>query len=234
MSQDIAIETRQLRMVFGRGAQKVVALNNVDLSLSPGEFTLLMGPSGSGKSSLVSNISGLQKPTSGQVTALGEKIWDLSPSRLNKFRRLNCGFVFQSGGLFLALTALEQIILPLTYMGTGKREARKRAEQALDEVGLLQRSFSRPLEMSGGENQRIAIARMLSKAPRLIFCDEPTSALDRSNGERVAKLLRKSARVHNAMVLCVTHDSRLQGYADRLIGIEDGILNSDRKNRIAA
>lgn len=229
MSTDPLVTTQGLGKIFGKGAQRVIALDKIDLSLWGGEMTLLMGPSGSGKSSMIAALGGLQKPDTGSVTALGQNLWKQGGGKINKFRREHCGFVFQTVGLFPALCALDQIALPLNYLGQSMGAARKQARIVLDEVGLGERYYSRPNEMSGGENQRVAIARMLAKDPKLIFCDEPTSALDGKNGAIVAELLKKAARAHDAMILCVTHDDRLRPYADRVLQIEDGRIISDTR-----
>ncbi|PHR56310.1 MAG: ABC transporter ATP-binding protein [Robiginitomaculum sp.] len=227
------ISCSSLRKTFGSKKQKIVALDDISISLSGGGLTLLMGPSGSGKSSMISCLGGLQKPDGGHVYAFGEDLWSRRPRKINKFRREHCGFVFQSVGLFPALSAIEQIMLPLKYLGWNKKAARISAQNALEEVGLGDRQFSRPSEMSGGQNQRVAIARMLAKTPQLIFCDEPTSALDGENGKRIAELLKEAARKHNAMVMCVTHDERLLPYADRVIQIDDGVVISDTESGIS-
>lgn len=224
---DIAIQTRGLGKVFGEGWQRVVALDNVSVELRSGEMTLLMGPSGSGKSSMIAALGGLQAPDTGQVIASGEDLWSRSGRTITRFRRDHCGFVFQSGGLFPALGARDQIALPLIFLGWPAGEATRAACEALDWVGLADRQSSRPSEMSGGQNQRVAIARMLAKKPTLIFCDEPTSALDGKNGANIAALLKRAAALHNAMILCVTHDERLVPYADRILHIEDGRITSD-------
>ena len=223
------VTTDGLGKIFGSKQQRVTALDNVSVSLYGGELTLLMGPSGSGKSSMIASLGGLQAPDSGSVTAFGENLWKQSARKVNKFRREYCGFVFQSVGLFPALTAAQQIMLPLTYLGWSHKEARQKAQETLDWVGLGDRYYSRPNEMSGGQNQRVAIARMLAKNPRLIFCDEPTSALDGVNGARVAELLKQAARDHNAMILCVTDDERLRPFADRVLQIEDGKIIDDSR-----
>lgn len=221
-----------VRKVFGQKRQRVVALDHIDLKLWRGELTLLMGPSGSGKSSIIASLGGLQKPDGGTVMAFDQNLWANSNVQLNRFRRQHCGFVFQAVGLFPALTAIDQIILPLSYLGFDSKTAKRAAEKALDDVGLSNRQFSRPDEMSGGENQRVALARMLAKSPALIFCDEPTSALDGKNGANVAGLLRQAASDYNAMILCVTHDERLRPFADRILEIEDGRIISDSKKEL--
>jgi putative ABC transport system ATP-binding protein len=230
----VIISARGVCKVFGAGERAVTALDDVDLELYRGELTLLMGPSGSGKSSLVAAMGGLQGPDTGEVCALGENLWEKSRREVDRFRRDHCGFVFQTVSLFPSLTALQQIALPLTYMGVEVSLAIARAEKSLDEVGLLSRAFSKPGQLSGGENQRVAIARMLAKDPSLIFADEPTAALDTLNGHMVIELLQRSARTHNAMVLCVTHDTRLREHADRVVTIEDGHILSDDRSKMAA
>lgn len=224
---DMAIQTRGVGKVFGEGRQRVTALDDVSIKLRSGQMTLLMGPSGSGKSSMIAALGGLQPPDTGQVIASGQDLWSRSSRQITRFRRDHCGFVFQSGGLFPALGARDQIALPLTFLGWSAAEAKHAACEALDWVGLADRQDSRPSEMSGGQNQRVAIARMLAKKPTLIFCDEPTSALDGKNGANIAELLKRAAARHNAMILCVTHDERLVPHADRILHIEDGRITSD-------
>jgi putative ABC transport system ATP-binding protein len=158
------------------------------------------------------------------VSALGQDLWTLSASRIDRFRLQHCGFIFQGFNLFPALTALEQVTMVLKYQGLSKREARRIGVEALEEVGLAPRMHQRPSELSGGEKQRIAIARAIAKRPSLLFADEPTSALDGENGKIVIRLLRRAALEHNAAVICVTHDPRLEAFADRIIHIEDGLI----------
>jgi len=188
-----------------------------------------MGPSGSGKSTLVASLSGLLKPDEGAVRALGQALWDLRPAKIDRFRLEHCGFIFQGFNLFPSLTALQQVEIVLKYQGVSKGEARRRSADALTEVGLESRMNQRPSELSGGEKQRVAIARALAKNPKLLFADEPTSALDGENGQVVIKLLQRAAKSHGAAVICVTHDPRLEAYADRVIHIEDGRILDDRR-----
>ncbi len=221
-----AITARGLEKSFKTGKIKNVVLRGVDLDIAEGEIALVMGPSGSGKSTLLAAISGLLKPDEGQVTALGEDLWELSQKKIDRFRLENCGFIFQGFNLFGALNARQQVETVLKYAGFSKENARQAAETALGEVGLDERIRQRPDELSGGEKQRVAIARALAKNPKLIFADEPTSALDGENGANVMGLLRRAAKSHGASVLCVTHDVRLAAYADRIITIEDGHILS--------
>jgi len=214
---------------FKTGRSHIEVLKRVDFDANHGEVTMVMGPSGSGKSTLVAALSGLLKPDEGKVTALGQDIWALRSGRLDKFRLDHCGFIFQGFNLFSALTALQQVEIILKYQGLPKPEARERAANALNEVGLGNRMHQRPTELSGGEKQRVAIARALAKNPQLLFADEPTSALDGENGQIVIKLLQRAAKQHGAAVICVTHDPRLEAYADRVIHLEDGLVLDDRR-----
>lgn len=211
----------------GKVTQQVIRDSSLDIY--PGELTLIVGPSGSGKSTLLSMLSGLLRPDAGQVLALGTDLWRLDETRLDAFRLAHCGFVFQGFNLFGALTALENVALPLQYADVAASEARRRAAAALAEVGLKTRAHLRPAELSGGEKQRVAIARALVKNPHFLFADEPTSALDKTNGEIVIDLLKRIAEEHGATVLGVTHDPRLLSHADRVIGLEDGVVTSDAR-----
>jgi len=230
----LALKATGLNKRFKTGRTHIEVLKNVDFDARHGDVTMVMGPSGSGKSTLIAALSGLLRPDSGQVTAMGEELWDLRPGRIDKFRLDHCGFIFQGFNLFSALTALQQVTTVLKYTGLSPAECRERATVALNEVGLGQRLNQRPGELSGGEKQRIAIARALSKRPQLLFADEPTSALDGENGQIVIQLLQRAAKSHNAAVICVTHDPRLEAYADRIIHIEDGRILDDRRTTPAA
>ena len=216
---------------IGKVTQNVIRDSNLDIY--PGELTLIVGPSGSGKSTMLSILSGLLRPDAGHVLALGTDLWQLDEARLDAFRLAHCGFVFQGFNLFGALSALENVILPLHYAGVGAAEARQRATDALAEVGLEARCHLRPAELSGGEKQRVAIARALIKNPHFLFADEPTSALDKHNGEIVIDLLKRIATNHGATVLGVTHDPRLLSHADRVIELEDGRITRDSRDNQA-
>jgi putative ABC transport system ATP-binding protein len=229
-----AILAKGLTKKFKTGRAYIEVLKSVDFDALHGDVTMVMGPSGSGKSTLVATLSGLLKPDSGQVTALNQDLWSLRPGQIDKFRLDHCGFIFQGFNLFSALTALEQVQIILKYKGFSPSEARERATVALNEVGLAARLHQRPAELSGGEKQRVAIARALAKEPNLLFADEPTSALDGENGQVVIQLLQRAAKVHGAAVICVTHDPRLEAYADRIIHIEDGRILDDRRTTPAS
>jgi putative ABC transport system ATP-binding protein len=226
---DCAIYATGLVKRFNAGRISTEVLKGVDFDAHFGEVTLVMGPSGSGKSTLIAALSGLLRPDAGRVSALGEDLWRLKADELDRFRLANCGFVFQGFNLFPALTALEQVAILLRHAGCSSREARRKAAAALDEVGLSPRADHRPHEMSGGEKQRVAVARALAKNPRLIFADEPTSALDAENGQAIVGLLQRAARTRGAAVICVTHDSRLEAFADRILHLDDGCVSDDRR-----
>ena len=225
----VALRGTGLVKRFKTGRTHIEVLKSVDFECRHGEMTMVMGPSGSGKSTLIAALSGLLRPDAGQVTALGEDLWTLRPGRIDRFRLDHCGFIFQGFNLFGALSALQQVTTILKYKGYSPAEARDRAALALTEVGLGARLDQHPAELSGGEKQRVAIARALAKEPRLLFADEPTSALDGENGQVVIKLLQRAAKDHGAAVICVTHDPRLEAYADRIIHIEDGRILDDRR-----
>jgi putative ABC transport system ATP-binding protein len=212
--------------MIGKNLQPV--LQGVDFNAYHGQVTMVMGPSGSGKSTLVAALSGLMRPDAGEVIALGENLWDRKPKQIDQFRLEHCGFIFQGFNLFPALDATQQIMNVLKYCRVEKHEARRRAEAALQSVGLGARMGQRPAELSGGENQRVAIARALAKSPQLIFADEPTSALDSKNGQIVIALLHEAAKTRGAAIVVVTHDPRLEVHADRLIRMEDGRILSDQ------
>ena len=218
----LALEARGLVKSFKSGRSRVEVLKRVGFTANHGELSLVMGPSGSGKSTLMACMSGLLRPEEGQVTALGQDLWKLADAKIDRFRLDHCGFVFQGFNLFPALNALQQVEVVLKYQGVPRGQARERAMRALTEVGLKPRVRQRPSELSGGEKQRVAIARALAKSPQLIFADEPTSALDGENGQIVMKLLHRAAKEFGAAVICVTHDIRLEVYADRVIHLEDG------------
>jgi len=214
---------------YGKGAARTPVLHQLSLQFWPGELSLMMGASGSGKSTLLAILSGLLRPESGSVSLLGTPIWNLAERELERFRFEHCGYVFQNFNLFPALTATEQVALPLHFAGVREAPARQRAEAALDEVGLSGRMKLRPAQLSGGEKQRVAIARALIGSPKVLFADEPTSALDSANSEIVIALLQKIARTHGATVITVTHDPRLTRHAERIIRLQDGMVIEDRR-----
>jgi len=212
---------------FGSGSTRTHALREVSVELHQGEMNLLMGPSGSGKSTLLAVLSGLLRPDGGAVKALGRDVWAMSDPDMERFRLRHCSYIFQGYNLFPALTARQQLEVILRWgEGVSGSVARKRADHVLGQLGLAGRADLRPAQLSGGEKQRVAIARALVKNPSFVFADEPTSALDWENGQQVMNLLQESARERGATVLVVTHDHRLERYADRVFHMADGALKS--------
>ena len=224
-----ALRAKNLGKRFKTGKTYVEVLRNLDFDCNHGEVTMVMGPSGSGKSTLIAALSGLLRPDTGDVQALGQDLWNLPSRSIDQFRLDHCGFIFQGFNLFPALTALQQVETVLKFKGMSSEAARAKARAALTEVGLDKRMNQRPDSLSGGEKQRVAIARAISKDPQLLFADEPTSALDTENGMVVTRLLRRAATEHGAAVICVTHDPRLESFADRIIHIEDGRILDDQR-----
>lgn len=215
---------------LGRGAGMVMALKGVSLSLRPGELTLLMGPSGSGKTTLLSILGCILTATSGRVAIAGHDTARLSAERLAELRRKHLGYIFQSYNLFPTLTALENVRIALDVRGLKGYAAAARCEEVLRDVGLGHRLMSFPGQLSGGEQQRVAVARAIAAAPSVVLADEPTAALDSENGHAVMALLARIAHEQSRCVLAVTHDPRTLGYADRVLKIEDGrIVGEDRR-----
>jgi putative ABC transport system ATP-binding protein len=223
------LKAESLRKSFGNGRARIEVLRDLSLEIGAGELTLISGPSGCGKSTLLSILSGLMYPDEGRVIALGEDLGKLDERQIERFRLHHTGFVFQGFNLFPALTALEQVALPLSYLGFDETKANRRALAALEEVGLGPRARLRPDSLSGGEKQRVAIARALAKEPDLLFADEPTSSLDAASGQSVIDTLHRIAREHGTTVLCVSHDPRLNVHAERVLAMEDGRIWADRR-----
>ena len=211
---------------FGTGGTEVTAVNGVSMSAGNGEFVAVVGRSGSGKSTLMNLLGGLEKPTSGSIEAGGRDITQLPGRDLVAYRARQVGFVFQSYNLVPNLTALENVMLPMEFAGTGKAERKKRARQLLDQVELTAGKQSRhPGRLSGGEQQRVAIARALANQPDIILADEPTGNLDTQTSETIIKLLHSLAHTANTTVLVVTHDDSMASQADRTFHLRDGQLS---------
>ena len=219
------LQARQVTRTYGDGHARIVALSEVSLDLFPGEIALLMGPSGSGKSTLLALLSGLVRPTSGQVLVQGRDLWAMSERERRRFHLDCCGFIFQGYNLFPALSARQQLEIVLRWgRGVSAREAGRRADALLAQFGLGERTSELPAHLSGGEKQRVAVARALIKEPAFCFADEPTSALDWDHGRQVVELLRQAAHGRQASVLVVAHDVRIIPYVDRAYYLEDGRL----------
>ena len=215
------LEMRAVTRVHGHGAREVTALRGVYLAVQPGEFVALMGPSGSGKSTLLHLAGGLALPTSGEVLVDGESLTDLSEAERAVLRRDVLGYVFQEFNLLPGLTALENVAFPLELAGLRTRPARAAALGALAEVGIEELASRMPAELSGGQSQRVAIARSLVGPRRLLLADEPTGALDSMSGRDIIALLRGRADAGAGVVL-VTHEPRFAAWADRTLQLRDG------------
>lgn len=214
---------------YGQGAARSPVLQGLSAEFQAGEVSLVMGASGSGKSTLLAAIGGLLRPDRGEVRIDGVALWSLSARALERFRYQHCGYIFQGFNLFPALTALDQVALPLRFGGVAKSAAKARAEASLAEVGLEARLHLRPAELSGGEKQRVAIARALVTRPQVLFADEPTSALDSRNGAAVVALLQEIVHAQGTTVIVVTHDARLIRHAERVLQIDNGRIIRDER-----
>ncbi len=224
------LSAKNVKKELGKGAGRVLALRGVDMTLKSGELTLLMGPSGSGKTTLLSILGCILAPTSGTIKVAGQDTAHLNPEELAQLRRKHIGYIFQSYNLFPTLNALENVRIALDVLGQKGYPAAQRAEEVLHEVGLGQRLKSFPSNLSGGEQQRVAVARAIASSPDIVLADEPTAALDSENGHAVMALLAKIAKEQKRSVLAVTHDPRTLGYADRVVRIEDGqIVGEERR-----
>lgn len=221
-----AVEVQNLRKVYGSGHTEVVAVRDASLSIARGEVVGMLGPSGSGKSTILTAMALINLPTSGRITIDGTPVLD-GPKALvdlRAFRRQHLGFVFQKANLIPFLTALENVQIALEVNDTSPREAKRRAMELLDYLDVGPRAHNLPVALSGGEQQRVAVARALANKPGLILADEPTAALDSQRGRQVMELFAKVAREQNAGVIVVTHDHRTLDVFDRILEMEDGGL----------
>lgn len=220
------LEITNVSQTFGHGDQAVHALKPTTLSVEAGELVALLGPSGSGKSTLLLAISLIQPPTTGRVVIDGKTLYDDGPTGidLRAFRRSKIGFIFQQNNLIPFLTAQENVALMLQINGVGSREAARRASELLGYLEIGHRAGSLPANLSGGEQQRVAIGRALANEPILILADEPTAALDTDRGTKVMAMLRKIARERHAAVIAVTHDHRMIAGFDTIYHLDDGRL----------
>jgi putative ABC transport system ATP-binding protein len=224
-----AAETRQVKKSFVTGEVTVEAVRGVTVAIHPGELTAIVGPSGCGKSSLLSMLGAIDTPTSGQVLVGGVDVATLSDYNRTLLRRRKIGFVFQAFNLMPTLSALENAALPLELDGLSQREAHERARAGLEQVGLGKRVDHLPSMLSGGEQQRVAVARALVTHPTLLLADEPTGNLDTAGGEQVMKLLRELVSKHGQTVVMVTHDTEIAAAADRVLRMRDGLIAHDHR-----
>jgi putative ABC transport system ATP-binding protein len=227
MSERIAVEAKNLIRVYKTGDLEVQALRGLSVKVGVGEMVALIGPSGSGKSTLLNIIGGLDRATAGYIGVMGSDLTQLSASQLVEFRRRTVGHVFQNMNLIPTLTATENVELPMAALGMKKDARRKRVEELISVVGLKERMDHKPGELSGGEQQRIALAAALANDPPLILADEPTGELDTENAMIVVNYLAKVNRELGKTIIMVTHDPRVARSASRLLRIQDGVLATD-------
>jgi putative ABC transport system ATP-binding protein len=221
-SQDIAVYCRGVTKTYGIGDARVMALRGIDFEVRRGELLLLVGPSGCGKTTLISIIAAILDQDSGKCEVLGHDLGEMGQRERAHFRGVSIGFVFQIFNLLAALTALENVTIPLLINGAPQSQAETRAREALEAVGLGARLDALPAHLSGGQQQRVAIARALVHDPKLIVCDEPTSNLDHETGRSMMEVLRGVARSPNRALIVVTHDTRIFDFADRIARMDDG------------
>ena len=221
------LETRDLEKHYRMGRQQVLALNGVTFRVDAGEFICIMGRSGSGKSTLLNLIGCLDRPTSGAVFHNGLEVSKSQRGELSKIRRDNVGFVFQQFNLIAALTAIENVMLPLKYAGVRGDGARRRAAELLEAVEMNHRLSHRPAELSGGEKQRVAIARALVNRPAIVLADEPTGEVDTETAMSIIGLMRHLNDVLGQTFLVVSHDPIVSDHAKRIIRLKDGRIESD-------
>ena len=213
---------KNLYKIFKVGNTKVRALNGVDMTIYKGEFCAIVGTSGSGKSTMLNMLAGLEKPTKGEVIISGKHLERMDENQLVRFRRERVGFIFQSFNLLGTMNAIENVALPLTFRGMDKKTRETKAVKMLKLVGLPKHMKHRPNEMSGGQQQRVGVARALVLDPEIIFADEPTGNLDSNTSAEVLNLMRKVVQEQNQTMVMVTHDNHLAGFADRIFHIIDG------------
>ncbi|MEG0751773.1 MAG: ABC transporter ATP-binding protein [Oscillospiraceae bacterium] len=224
------ITTENVHKIYRVGENVVHALAGVSIAVESGEFLAITGTSGSGKSTLLNVLAGLEPATSGEIVICNEHIENLTENQLVSFRRENVGFIFQSFNLVATMTAAENVALPLTFRGEGKRERLEKARRMLEVVGLADHADHKPLQMSGGQQQRVGIARALVVDPKIVFADEPTGNLDSHNGADVMNLIKGIVTESGLSVVMVTHDLTLARKADRLIHLIDGRVVENENN----
>ena len=216
--------------VYETGKVKVHALHGVDLTITRGEMVAIMGPSGCGKTTLLNTFSGIDDISGGEILIDGESIHDMGDKRRTRFRAQKMGFIFQSFNLLPVLSAVENVELPLLVVGVKPSDARKRAQHALDLVGLGDQTYKRPAEMSGGQQQRVTIARALVNEPAIVWADEPTGNLDSETSGEIMDLLTRMNKENNQTFVVVTHDAAVGQRANRIVRMRDGRIENDGRS----
>ena len=224
------IEVKNVRKIYRMGDERVIALDRVSLDIYKGEIICFLGRSGSGKSTFLNMVAGLEKPSKGEIYIGGIPIHKLNEEQVTLFRQKNIGFIFQAYHLMPMMTALENVSMPLVFRGVPRRKRKSMAKEILDAVGLSGYDNRKPTQMSGGQQQRVGIARALVGNPKIVFADEPTGNLDTNTTKEVMNLIIRQVRAHQQTLILVTHDRGIAEYADKIITIEDGnILNVQEK-----
>jgi putative ABC transport system ATP-binding protein len=230
-SMEPLIRVSHVRKIYRMGTEKIVALDDVSLDINRGDIVCLLGASGSGKSTFLNMLAGLEKPTRGEIWVGKVPVHKLNEEQVTLFRQKNIGFIFQAYNLMNAMTAEENVSLPLLFRGMAKEERLKRARRAMATVGLKGLEKRRPNQMSGGQQQRVGIARAIVGTPKIIFADEPTGNLDSVTTKEVMELIIDQVRTHKQTLILVTHDQSIASYADIIVTIRDGnIIHIDRKD----
>jgi putative ABC transport system ATP-binding protein len=224
-----AIVATDVTKYFGEGETRMTAVNKVGLVANFGEMLFIVGPSGSGKTTLLSMISGILRPNTGKVTVKGKEIWTLNNDQLADFRLHTIGFVFQDYHLFPRLTTAENVAIPLILKQENWGESIAEARKYLEIVGLKDKAEILPVKLSGGEQQRVAIARAIISKPEILILDEPTASLDGDTGKMIIAFVKEKILNKNRCILIVTHDARINEYADRIVHMEDGCLTAADK-----
>lgn len=231
---ETVIKVENLRKVYKLGTEKVIALGSINLEIHKGEICCILGTSGSGKSTLLNMLAGLEKPTKGHIYIGKHDIPKLNEKQLAKLRQKQIGFVFQSYNLLPALTAQENVGLPLMFRGVSKAKRNKAAKEMLVHVGLGKRLKHKPTQMSGGQQQRVGIARAFVCKPQIVFADEPTGNLDTKTTKEVMDIMVGICRQYQMTLVLVTHDPSIAQYADRIVTLIDGAIVSDVENQSIA
>ncbi len=231
---EVMIRVNKVSKAYERGNETLVVLDQLSLEMAAGRFYALMGPSGSGKTTLLNLVGGLDQPDSGGLFVAGENLAELSSSELAHWRSANVGFVFQGFNLIPVLSAIENVMLPLSLTPLSRAERKKHAELALELVGLKDRMHHRPKQLSGGQEQRVAIARAIATDPKVILADEPTGDLDRASAQQVLELLSRLNAEYKKTILMVTHDPHAADYAQSIVHLDKGQLGRIEDKQPAA
>src|ERR671914_1866506 len=224
---DTLVKIRDLHKVYHRGGERIDVLQGVDLDIPPGDFLALMGPSGSGKTTLLNLMGGLDTPSEGSIEVAGDRIDKMSGGRLAAWRARHIGFVFQLYNLLPVLTAARNVELPLLLTKLSSADRKRRVQTALSVVGLADRAKHYPRQLSGGQEQRVGIARAIVTDPTLLLCDEPTGDLDRKSGDEILDLLQALNREHGKTIIMVTHDPHAAARAGRTVHLDKGVLSTE-------